>query len=74
MIEIMRTNDHVLISFVEATLMGAGVRYFVADTHMSVLEGSIGFLPRRILVDVDQEARARSLLIAAGLEHELKHA
>jgi len=74
MIEIMRTNDIVLISFVEATLTGASVRYFVADTYMSVMEGSVGFLPRRILVDADQVERARRLLIAAGLEHELKHA
>ncbi|MBX9757382.1 MAG: DUF2007 domain-containing protein [Beijerinckiaceae bacterium] len=72
MIEIMRTNDLVLISFVEATLGGAGLRYFVADGHMSALEGSLGFMPRRILVEVEGAERARKLLAAAGLERELK--
>lgn len=72
MIEIMRTNDLVLISFVEATLGAAGLRYFVADGHMSALEGSLGFLPRRILVEAEGAARARKLLAAAGLERELK--
>lgn len=72
MIEIMRTNDLVLISFVEATLGGAGLRYFVADGHMSAVEGSLGFLPRRILVEEAGAERARRLLAAAGLEHELR--
>lgn len=72
MIEIMRTNDLVLISFVEATLAGAGLRYFVADGYTSAIEGSLGFLPRRVLVEAEGADRARSLLAAAGLEHELK--
>ena len=72
MIEIMRTNDLVLISFVEATLSGAGVLYFVADGHMSAMEGSLGFLPRRILVEEERADHVRRLLTAAGLEHELK--
>ena len=72
MIEIMRTNDLVLISFVEATLGGAGMRYFVADGYTSAMEGSLGFLPRRILVDADRVDQARRLLAAAGLENELK--
>ena len=59
MIELVRTNDLVLISFVESVLTQAGVRFFVADNHMSAVEGSLGFLPRRILVDADQHARAR---------------
>lgn len=72
MIEIMRTNDLVLISFVEATLAGAGMRFFVADGFTSAMEGSLGFLPRRILVEQGRADQARRLLVAAGLEHELK--
>lgn len=72
MIEIMRTNDPVLISFVEATLRGTGMHYFVADGHMSVLEGSLGFLQRRVLVEDERAEEARKLLAAAGLEHELR--
>ena len=72
MIEIMRTNDLVLISFVEATLTGAGLTFFIADGYTSAMEGSLGFLPRRILVEKDEADHARRLLKAAGLEHELK--
>ena len=48
--ELVRTNDVVLISFIESLLNEAGLGYFVADRHMSAVEGSLGFLPRRILV------------------------
>ena len=65
MIEIMRTNDLVLISFVEATLAGAGMRFFVADGFTSAMEGSLGFLPRRILVEEGRADQARRLLAAA---------
>ena len=71
MIEVVRTNDLVLISFVENVLTQGGVRFFVADNHMSAVEGSLGFLPRRILVDADQRERARRLLSEAGLSREL---
>ena len=72
--ELLRTNDLVLISLVEAIFQAGGVRFFVADTHMSALEGSTGFLPRRVLVDESQLAQARRLLTEAGLEHELRDA
>ncbi len=71
MIELVRTTDLVLISFVESVLTQAGVRFFVADNHMSAVEGSLGFLPRRILVDSDQQAEARRLLREVGLSREL---
>ncbi len=48
--ELVRTNDMVLISAVVALLEGAGIRHMVLDQNMSVLEGSLGMLPRRILV------------------------
>jgi len=73
MIELVRTNDLVLISFVESVLTQAGVRFFVADNHMSAVEGSLGFLPRRIMVDAGQRDRARRLLQEAGLAAELRH-
>jgi hypothetical protein len=44
----------------------------VLDQNMSVLEGSIGILPRRILVADDHVAAARELLQEAGLGHELR--
>jgi hypothetical protein len=69
--ELVRTNDPVLVSAVEALLDGAGIAHFVADQNMSVLDGSIGILPRRILVPDDQLAQARRLLQDAGLGNEL---
>ena len=70
--EIVLTNDVVLITAIEALLTGANIRHIVLDRNMSVLEGSIGLLPRRILVEDEQESRARRLLTDAGLGHELR--
>jgi len=70
--ELVRTNNAVLITAIEALLTGANIRHVVLDRNMSVLEGSIGLLPRRILVDEEQESRARRLLTDAGLGHELR--
>ena len=72
MIEIIRTNDPVLISAVEALLDGAGVGHFVTDRHMSAIEGSIGALQRRVLVRADEAAQARRILTEAGLAGELR--
>ena len=72
-IELVRTNDLVVISLIEGILTQEGVPFFVADQHMSAVEGSLGFLPRRIMVDADQSERARRLLREAGLEAELRH-
>jgi len=74
LIELVRTNDLVMISVIESLLTQEGVRVFVADQHMSAMEGSLGFLPRRIMVDADQMSRARRLLQEAGLARELRGA
>jgi tRNA1(Val) A37 N6-methylase TrmN6 len=70
--EILRTNDAVLVSAVSALLDGASIRHLVLDQNMSVLEGSLGILPRRILVSDDDQDSARRLLEDAGLAHELR--
>jgi hypothetical protein len=70
--ELVRTNDAVLISFVEALMRDAGIAYLVADQNMSVLDGSLGILPRRILVDADEIGRARQILADAGIANEIK--
>jgi Putative prokaryotic signal transducing protein len=72
LIEILRTNDLVLISAIESLFRSAGVGFFVADQNMAAVEGSLGFLPRRILVEARQEARARRLLTEAGFAGELR--
>jgi hypothetical protein len=69
--ELLRTNDAVLITAVEALLKGAGIECLVADRYMSVMEGSIGILPRRVLVEADCIKRARNLLTEAGVGHDI---
>lgn len=70
MIELIRTNDAVLISYVESLLRDADIGCFVADQNMSIMEGSLGVLPRRILVDADDEKEARRILKDAGIADE----
>jgi hypothetical protein len=70
--ELIRTNNAVLVSAVEALLDGAGIRHLVLDQNMSVLEGSLGILPRRLLVPTEDAPAARRLLVDAGLGHELR--
>jgi hypothetical protein len=70
--ELMRTNDIVLVSAVGALLDGANIHHLVLDNNMSVIEGSLGVLPRRILVHEDDNLAARRLLAEAGLAHELR--
>ena len=70
--ELVRTNDIVLVSAVGALLDGANIHHLVLDQNMSVIEGSLGILPRRVLVAEDDIAQARRLLVDAGLAHELR--
>ena len=70
--EIVRTNDPVLISAIEALLNGGGIPHMVLDRNMSVIEGSLGILPRRVLVADDHALSARRILQDAGLGHELR--
>lgn len=70
--EIVRTNDAVLVSAVEALLRAASIPCWVLDQNMSVLEGSLGVLPRRVLVPDEKLETARALLREAGLGHELR--
>jgi hypothetical protein len=69
--ELLRTNDVVLISFVESLLKEAGLEYLVADRNMSIVEGSLGVLRQRILVNADHLGEARQILSDAGLAGEL---
>jgi len=70
--ELVRTNDAVLISAIEALLNGAHIAHMVVDQNMSVMEGSIGIFPRRILVGENQILVARRLLQDAGFGNELR--
>ena len=62
MLELLRTNDPTIIAFAKALLRAEDIECFEMDVHMSVLEGSIGVLPRRILVAREDAFRARAIL------------
>lgn len=70
--ELIRANDPVLMSAVGALLDGAGIRHILLDENMSVLEGSLGMLQRRLMVDDEDVTAARRLISEAGLAHELR--
>jgi len=72
MYELIRTNDPVLLSFVESLLKDSGIDCLIADQGMSILEGSLGMLPRRILVDERRREEARKLIVDAELGAELR--
>jgi hypothetical protein len=70
--ELLKTNDLVLISYIEALMRDAGIDILVLDQNMSVIEGSLGVLPRRILVPEHRLDDARAILRAAGIGGELE--
>ncbi|MGB3536747.1 MAG: DUF2007 domain-containing protein [Mesorhizobium sp.] len=72
MIELIRTNDVVVISFVESLMRDAGIGCFVADQNMSVMDGSLGILPRRVMIDASRADEARRILTDAGIGHEMR--
>jgi hypothetical protein len=66
--ELVRTNDLVRMSFLQALLTDAGIEHVVLDTHMSITEGSANFIAPRLMVDSDDYSRAKRLLADAGLD------
>jgi len=71
LVELLRTNDLVIISFVESLLKDQEIHTLVLDQHMSMLEGSIGILQKRIMVTKEQLTQARRVLNDAGLAAHL---
>ena len=61
--ELLRTNDITVIAYVNAILTESGIDVFGLDVNTSVLEGSIGILPRRLLVRSDDLIKAQQLLL-----------
>jgi hypothetical protein len=71
--ELIRTNDAVVLSFSRSLLKDAGIHCLIADQSMSILEGSLGLLPRRLLVEGERIDEARRILTDAGLSAELRN-
>ncbi len=72
MVELLRSNDVVLLSFVRALLEAQKIEVVELDQHASVMDGSVAMVQRRLMVDADDEQVARQLLKDADLAHVLK--
>ena len=66
--ELLRTTDPTIIAYATALLQGEDIEVFQSDVHMSVLEGSIGILPRRLMVADRDHFRATAILRDNGIE------
>ena len=71
MIELMATNNIVTISYVESLLKDAEIDFLILDQNMSILEGSLGIIPKRIMVTEASLLTAKQLMQDAGLEKEI---
>ena len=73
MIAILNTVNPATLNFAQAVLKGADIPFFVMDQNVSIIEGSIGIIPRRLMV-VDEDAEeARQALRDAGLGDDVYH-
>jgi hypothetical protein len=63
---VAKSNDPVRLSFLTALLADAGIEAVLLDQHMSAVEGSIGAIPRRLMVAEADYSRARRVLTEAG--------
>ena len=68
MLELLRTNDPTIIAFAQALLHVEHIECFAMDVHMSALEGSIGVLPRRLMVRREDHFQAQAVLKDNGIE------
>ena len=68
--ELLRSNDPTIIAFSQALLQGEGIAWFELDVHMSILDGSLGILPRRMMVADRDLFRARALMRENDIEIE----
>ena len=66
--ELVRTNDAVRLSWLQAVLAEVGIETLVLDSHTSIVEGSIGAIPRRLMVADADHARASAALRQAEAE------
>jgi len=66
--ELLKTTDPTIITAATAYLKGEGIEAIVFDVHMSVMEGSIGILPRRLMVHEDDLIRARRIMALLDIE------
>jgi Putative prokaryotic signal transducing protein len=68
---IVVTTDPVLLSFAKTILADAQIEAVELDLHTSAIEGSLGVLPRRLVVSSAAWTAARDALVAAGIGDEI---
>ncbi|WP_374634588.1 DUF2007 domain-containing protein [Paracoccus sp. (in: a-proteobacteria)] len=68
--QLLRTTDPLLIVRATDLLASEGIMAFALDQHMSVLEGSIGILPRRLMVADRDLFMARVILRDNLIDHD----
>lgn len=68
--EVLRTTDPVEMSAARAFLLAEDIEPFEFDVHMSIMEGSIGVFPKRLMVRDEEAFMARSILRSAGIGPE----
>jgi hypothetical protein len=68
---VLKTNDPVLLSFAESLLRAAGIRTVVFDGHASVMDGSLGILPRRLMV-TDEDFEPAEDILRNGLGDQVR--
>ncbi|MDA0240098.1 MAG: DUF2007 domain-containing protein [Proteobacteria bacterium] len=66
--ELLRTNNPVLISWLQALLSDSNIDCIVLDAHTSVLEGSAGAIPRRVMV-VDEDLERAKRIVEDSQDH-----
>jgi hypothetical protein len=71
--EVLKTNNPVLLRFAQVLLVDSGIEAVVFDVHMSVIEGSLGVLPRRLMVGDENFLRAEAIL-RDGLAEDVRQA
>ncbi len=64
--ELLRSNDPVRLSWLQALLADEDIQAVVLDAHTAILEGSAGAIPRRLMVTDDDYVRSRRILADAG--------
>ena len=67
--EVLKTNDPILLNFAQALLADAGIEAVIFDSHMSIMDGSMGFMPRRLMVSDDDLAEAQRVMKEAFPEN-----
>lgn len=71
MIAVLKTVNPATLNFAQAVLKEADIPFFVMDQNVSIIEGSIGIIPRRLMVVDEDVEDAREALQAAGLGDEI---